>query len=77
MIRKIIFLLSFIGLIFQRNTSFGAERLNFMLINLTELDITDVYISPSMYPAYATENLLNTNINSGTIVCIGPNYYGN
>jgi hypothetical protein len=47
-----------------------------MLTNLTEMDITEVYIAPSVYPDYQSENLLNTNLESQTRLYIGPNYYG-
>jgi hypothetical protein len=75
--RKISLLLVF-SLLFTLcgSTAFAAGRLNFMLTNLSELDITEVYIAPSMYPEYTTENLLNTTLEPATRVYIGPNYYG-
>jgi hypothetical protein len=63
-------------LILSSSLCFAAGRLNFMLTNLSELAITEVYIAPSMYPEYITENLLNTTLDPSTRVYIGPNYYG-
>lgn len=54
----------------------AAGRLNFMLINLTPLDITDVRISPTYAPNYLSENLLKTSLDPDTRLYIGPNYYG-
>lgn len=53
-----------------------AGRLNFMLTNLTDLDVAEVYIAPTYYPDYMTENLLNTNLDGDTRIYIGPDYYG-
>jgi hypothetical protein len=63
-------------MVLTASASFAAGRLNFMLTNLTELDITGVAIAPAMYPAYATDNLLNTTLDPNTRVYIGPNFYG-
>ena len=55
-----------------------AQRLNFYLTNLTGLDITEVYIAPTYYPEYRTENLLRQGgLDPYSRIYIGPNYYGN
>lgn len=54
----------------------AAGRLNFMLTNLTGVDIVDVRISPTYYPNYVSDNLLNTNLDPQTRIYIGPNFYG-
>ena len=51
-------------------------RLNFMLTNLTGLDIEEVYIAPTYYPNYRTENLMNGTLDPYSRIYIGPNYYG-
>ncbi|MBD5641679.1 MAG: DUF4384 domain-containing protein [Desulfovibrio sp.] len=51
-------------------------RLNFMLINLTGQDITDVRICPTYYPQYQSENLLRNALAPEHHIYIGPNYYG-
>ncbi|MDR2054415.1 MAG: DUF4384 domain-containing protein, partial [Desulfovibrio sp.] len=54
----------------------AAGRLNFMLTNLTGVEITDVRIAPTYYPQYQSENLLKTGLEPSTRLYIGPNYYG-
>lgn len=54
----------------------AAGRLNFMLINMTPQDITQVRICPTYYPQYTSDNLLNTPLDPNTRIYIGPNYYG-
>ena len=73
---------SFIGLMlfallaFVPSSGHTAGRLNFMLTNLTGVDITDVRIAPTYYPNYISENLLKTGLDANTRIYIGPNYYG-
>jgi hypothetical protein len=57
-------------------TATAARRLNFMLTNLTGVDITDVRIAPTYYPQSQSENLLKTSLEPNTRLYIGPNYYG-
>lgn len=57
-------------------SSYAEGRLNFMLINLTGQDITDVQICPTNYPQYQSENLLKTALGPQSHIYIGPNYYG-
>lgn len=55
-----------------------AQRLNFYLTNLTGTGINEVYIAPTSYPAYRTENLLQqSSLGPQSRIYIGPNYYGN
>lgn len=54
----------------------AAGRLNFMLTNLTGLDIVDVRIAPTYYPNYVSDNLLKTTLDPNTRIYIGPNFYG-
>lgn len=54
----------------------AAGRLNFMLINMTGLDIVEARICPTYYPNYISENLLQTKLEPNTRIYIGPNYYG-
>lgn len=57
-------------------SAFAEGRLNFMLINLTGQDITDVKICPTYYPQYLSENLIRTALTPQHHIYIGPNYYG-
>ena len=55
-----------------------AQRLNFYLTNLTDVGISEVYIAPTHYPEYRTENLLQqAALGPHSRIYIGPNYYGN
>lgn len=58
------------------SSGYAAGRLNFMLTNLTGMDITDVRIAPTYYPNYISGNLLKTSLDPNTRIYIGPNYYG-
>ena len=58
------------------SAAFAGGRLNFMLINMTDVDIVEARICPTSYPQYLSENLLNTNLEPNTRLYIGPNYYG-
>ena len=69
-------LMLFVLLSFIPSSGHAVGRLNFMLTNLTGLDITDVRIAPTYYPNYNSENLLKTNLDPNTRLYIGPNYYG-
>ena len=69
-------LMLFVLLSFIPSSGHAVGRLNFMLTNLTGLDITDVRIAPTYYPNYISENLLKTNLDPNTRLYIGPNYYG-
>ena len=69
-------LMLFVLLAFIPSSGHAVGRLNFMLTNLTGLDITDVRIAPTYYPNYISENLLKTNLDPNTRLYIGPNYYG-
>jgi hypothetical protein len=54
-----------------------AQRLNFYLTNLTGLGINEVFIAPTYYPDYRTENLLQqASLEANSRIYIGPNYYG-
>ncbi|MDR1084627.1 MAG: DUF4384 domain-containing protein [Deltaproteobacteria bacterium] len=77
--RKVFVSLVIIWLFLLINVDLGIAqgRLNFMLTNLSSGDITEVYIAPSYYPDYVSENLIqNTTLDQQTMVYIGPNYYG-
>lgn len=76
--KKTIYSLCLVMLIFLCTGSEGsaAGRLNFMLINLTGLDIVEARICPTYYPNYISENLLKTKLEPNTRIYIGPNYYG-
>lgn len=54
-----------------------AQRLNFYLTNLTGVGINEVYIAPTFYPDYRTENLLQrASLDPSSRIYIGPDYYG-
>lgn len=76
--RKSLLVSFFVALTLCLSVSVFAEegRLNFMLINLTGQDITDVKICPTYYPQYESENLLKTPLDPRSHIYIGPNYYG-
>lgn len=73
---RMLFGLLFLLVLSLPHTGQAAGRLNFMLTNLTGLDIIDVVISPTSYPNSRSENLLKTNLDPNTRLYIGPNYYG-
>ncbi|MDR1872465.1 MAG: DUF4384 domain-containing protein [Deltaproteobacteria bacterium] len=76
--RKIVFSLVLFGalLVLSADEILAQGRLNFMLTNLTDYEIAEVYIAPSAYPDYSSENLLQTELDPQTRIYIGPNYYG-
>lgn len=74
--KKILIFLCGLLLLSQAASVQAAGRLNFMLTNLTGLDIVDVRISPTYYPNYVSDNLLKTNLDPNTRIYIGPNFYG-
>ncbi len=53
----------------------NAGRLNFMLVNQTPVEITDVRIYPTYFPEYCSNNLLNTTLEPSTKIYIGPDFY--
>lgn len=57
-------------------SAYAEGRLNFMLINLTGQEITDVKICPTYYPQYQSENLIKAALSPQHHIYIGPNYYG-
>ena len=65
-----------LGALMASAASAAPGRLNFMLVNLTGMDITEARICPTYYPNYISENLLNTKLEPNTRIYIGPNYYG-
>ncbi len=62
--------------LFTASGAQAAGRLNFMLTNLSGMHITDVRIAPTYYSNYQSNNLLKTNLDPGTRLYIGPNFYG-
>ena len=65
-----------LGALMVATASAAPHRLNFMLINLTGMDITEARICPTYFPHLLSENLLKTNLEPNTRIYIGPNYYG-
>lgn len=65
-----------LGVLAASFASAAPGRLNFMLINLTGMNIVEARIYPTSYPNYISENLLKTQLEPNTRLYIGPNYYG-
>lgn len=71
----VIWLALLICALFAGNAN-AAGRLNFMLVNLTGQEISDVQICPTYFPKYLSNNLLKTALAPDSRIYFGPDYYG-